>query len=82
MSLESLETCRRDRFLAFLSLRKLPGQRQALRDCLAGALGQMGPEPPERQKKEKAKLLIHEDTGQLLTHLDQQQLGSARCQRE
>ena len=59
---------------SILSLRKLPGQRQALRHCLAGALGQMGSERPEREKKEKAKLLIHEDTGQLLTHLDQQRL--------
>eukprot|EP00435_Cladocopium_sp_Y103_P020007 s3396_g4.t2 len=53
-------------------LLKLPQQRQALRECLTGALGQMSPEPPQAGQQQKAKLLIHEDANQLLSHLDQQ----------
>ena len=54
-------------------LSKLPAQRQALRDCLAGALGQMSPAPPAEEGNQRGpKPMIHEDAGQLLSLLDRQ----------
>lgn len=53
-------------------LLKVPATRQALRECLAGALGQMSPAPPEQGNNRHPKLVVHEDAGQLLSLLDQQ----------
>jgi len=53
-------------------LLKLSQQRHALRECLAGALGQMSPDPPETASHQKSKMMIHEDAEQLLVHLNNQ----------